>query len=300
MTTQTMQNRQTFEDYLLDTFRQNEGKYFTKQELLNSYEEHVEKQEFMYDSFEKSIIFVNNILGGRAYYINEKRTKDTDEILYANIPIDNPVSKSIIPVDILSRGYQDASDPSKQHELYLAYNPLNKQLMKSSVQLKFLNEKYGIKKQTVMKMELGLNEKILSIPVFNYSTAQYPVYEAPEVMNIKYVNLDDNSSKYYEPQTTSQLAMINSYSLLTSIIVVVKDYFQGLNLWQFLNKEGLGAFYHIVLSPDSLELLPEQMSQIDLCKYKTFYLNIGGSERADRVSDEILSRYPMFKRIIRE
>ena len=82
--------------------------------------------------------------------------------------------------------------------------------------------------------------------------------------------LDDNSSKYYEPQTTSQLAMINSYSLLTSIIVVVKDYFQGLNLWQFLNKEGLGAFYHIVLSPDSLELLPEQMSQIDLCKYKNF------------------------------
>ena len=295
-----IKNGKTFEDYLLENFNRNEGKYFTKEELITSYKEQTESQEFMYDSFEKSIIFVNNILGDRAYYISEKQSKNTKEILYANMPIDNPVSKSIVPVDILSRGYQEVSNPQKQHELYLAYSPLNEQLMKSSEQLKFLNEKYGIKKQTVMKMELGVNEEILSIPVFNYSTAQYPVYEVPEVMNIKYIYLDDNSSKYYEPQTTSQLAMINSYSLLTSIIVVVKDYFQGFQLWQFLNSEGLGAFYHIVLSPDSLESLLEQMSQIDLCKYKTFYLSIGGSKRADRISDEILSKYPMFKRIIRE
>ena len=300
MTKLKMQNRQTFEDYLLENFNRNEGKYFTKEELINSYKEQTEGQEFMYDSFEKSIIWVNNVLGGRAYYINEKQAKDTEEILYANMPIDNPVSKSIIPVDILSRGYQEVSDPPKQHELYLAYSPLNEQLMKSNVQLKFLNEKYGIKKQTVMKMELGLNEEILSIPVFNYSTTQYPVYEAPEVMNIKYINLDDNSSKYYESQTTSKLAMINSYSLLTSIIVVVKDYFQGFQLWQFLNREGLGAFYHIVLSPDGLDSLAEVMSDIELSKYKTFYLNIGSGNKADEVSDEILSKYPMFKRIIRE
>ena len=94
--------------------------------------------------------------------------------------------------------------------------------------------------------------------------------------------------------------MINSYSLLTSVIVVVKSYFQAFHLWQFLNKGGLGAFYHIVLSPDNIESLLEQMSQIDLNKYKTFYLSIGGSKRADKVSSKILSKYPMFKRLIQE
>ena len=177
---------------------------------------------------------------------------------------------------------------------------LNEDLMKSSNQLKLLHEKYGIEKQTVMKMRLGFYREILSIPVFNYSTAQYPVYETPEVMNIKYIYLNDNNSKYYEPQTTSKLAMINSYSLLTSIIVVVKDYFQGFQLWQFLNREGLGAFYHIVLSPDGLDSLVEVMPDIELSKYKTFYLNIGSGNKADEVSDEILSKYPMFKRIICE
>ena len=81
-----MQNRQTFEDYLLENFNRNEGKYFTKEELINSYKEQTGGQEFMYDSFEKSIIWVNNVLGSRAYYINEKQSKDTEEILYANMP----------------------------------------------------------------------------------------------------------------------------------------------------------------------------------------------------------------------
>lgn len=295
-----IQNRQTFEDYLLENFNQNEGKYFTIEELSNSYNEQTEGQKFMYDSFKKSIIFTNNVLGNNGYFVEEKLLESSKELLYAKMPIDNPVSKSIIPVDILSRGYQEVSDPLKQHELFLRYYMLNEDLMKSSNQLKLLHEKYGIEKQTVMKMRLGFYREILSIPVFNYSTAQYPVYETPEVMNIKYIYLNDNNSKYYEPQTTSKLAMINSYSLLTSIIVVVKDYFQGFQLWQFLNREGLGAFYHIVLSPDGLDSLVEVMPDIELSKYKTFYLNIGSGNKADEVSDEILSKYPMFKRIICE
>ena len=124
------------------------------------------------------------------------------------------------------------------------------------------------------------------------------MFTKPEVVNIKYIS--ENRSKYFEPQLTRPLAMINSYSLLTSIIVVVKDYFQGFQLWQFLNREGLGTFYHIVLSPDGLDSLAEVMSDIELSKYKTFYLNIGSGKKADEVSDEILSKYPMFKRIIRE
>ena len=298
MTKLKMQNRQTFEDYLLENFNRNEGKYFTKEELINSYKEQTEGQEFMYDSFEKSIIWVNNVLGSRAYYINEKQAKDTEEILYAKIPIDNSVSKSIVPVDVLLRNYQEALDPVHQHELYLRYGMLNDDLLASNELLKCVHDKFGIEKQTVMKMQLGFYKEFLSIPVFNYSTAQYHVYETPEVINIKYIG--DNGSKYFEPQTTSKLAMINSYSLLTSIIVVVRDYFQGFQLWQFLNREGLGAFYHIVLSPDGLDLLAEVMSDIELSKYKTFYLNIGSGNKADEVSDEILSKYPMFKRIIRE
>lgn len=298
MTKLKMQNRQTFEDYLLENFNRNEGKYFTKEELINSYKEQTEGQEFMYDSFEKSIIWVNNVLGSRAYYINEKQAKDTEEILYAKIPIDNSVSKSIVPVDVLSRNYQEALDPVHQHELYLRYGMLNDYLVASNELLKCVHDKFGIEKQTVMKMQLGLYKEFLSIPVFNYSTSQYHVYETPEVVNIKYIS--ENRSKYFEPQLTRPLAMINSYSLLTSIIVVVKDYFQGFQLWQFLNREGLGAFYHIVLSPDGLDSLAEVMSDIELRKYKTFYLNIGSGNKADAVSDEILSKYPMFKRIIRE
>ena len=141
-----IQNRQTFEDYLLENFNQNEGKYFTIEELSNSYNEQTEGQKFMYDSFKKSIIFTNNVLGNNGYFVEEKLLESSKELLYAKMPIDNPVSKSIIPVDILSRGYQEVSDPLKQHELFLRYYMLNEDLMKSSNQLKLLHEKYGIEK----------------------------------------------------------------------------------------------------------------------------------------------------------
>lgn len=300
MTKQMIKNGKTFEDYLLENFNRNEGKYFTKEELINSYKEQTESPEFLRDSFEESIIFINNSLSFKDYFVEEKQLEGSEELLYAKMPIDNPVSKSIIPTDILPMDYFELTRTGEQIALDLVYHTPYWQLMESKEALKLLSEQYGIEKRTIMKMGLGLNENVLSIPVFNYSTVQYPAYERPEVMNIKYISLDDNSSKYYEPQTISQLAMINSLSLLTSVIVVVKDYFQGFQLWQFLNSEGLGAFYHIVLSPDSLDSLAEQMSDIELNKYKTFYLNIGSGNKADEVSDEILSKYPMFKRIIYE
>lgn len=290
----------SFESYLVELFRENEERFFSEQELLDYYKKFSKEQTFYSKTFAESINSVNQVLKHDGRYIEEQKRIHTNQVMYANMPIEKPVSKSIIPVDILSRGYQVVSNPKKQHEFYLAYDPLNEKLLKSDEQLKFLFNKYGIKKQTVMKMNLGLDDEVLSIPVFNYSTAQYPTYETPEVMNIKYIDLNDNNSKYYEQQTTSQLAMINSYSLFTSVIVVVKDYFQAFLLWQFLNKKGLGAFYHIVLSPDNIDSLLEQISQIDLNKYKTFYLSIGGSKRADKVSSEILSKYPMFKRLIQE
>ena len=196
MTNQKIRLIDSFESYLVELFRENEERFFSEQELLDYYKKFSKEQTFCSKTFTESINWVNQVLKHDGRYIEEQKMIRTNQVMYASMPIEKPVSKSIIPVDILSREYQEVSNPKKQHEFYLAYDPMNEKLLKSDEQLKFLFNKYGIEKQTVMKMNLGLNDEVLSIPVFNYSTAQYPTYETPEVMNIKYIYLDDNSSTF--------------------------------------------------------------------------------------------------------
>lgn len=184
----------------------------------------------------------------------------------------------------------------KQIEFKIYMQDCNEKLLASELRLRSLLKRRGLTAVTVGKVKLGIDENRNRwvIPTFKYSTEH-----SNTILGFEYRPLNwDKSGINREKGTPTGLAMINSYKQTTEVLAVVEGYFDGYALHQHLREQKQLKYYHIVTPSNGIQSLLKYISQVDFSKYKRFYLYVDNDEAGNKVADEILKQYPMFKRVV--
>lgn len=192
--------------------------------------------------------------------------------------------------------YKHIFTKQKQIEFKVYMQECNEKLLFSELRLRSLLKRRGLTAVTVGKVKLGIdeNKKRWVIPTFQYSTER-----ANTILGFEYRPLNwDKSGINREKGTPTGLAMINSYKPTTEVLAVVEGYFDGYALHQHLRKQRQLKYYHIVTPSNGIQSLLKHISQVDFSKYKRFYLYVDMDEVGNNGADEILKKYPMFRRIV--
>lgn len=192
--------------------------------------------------------------------------------------------------------YKDVFSLSKQLEFRAYMSSCNNTLMCSESYLLSLKRSRGISSATVKRVKLGidLNKKRWVIPTFQYSTEHSRFILGFEYRPLTFSKIGLNR----EINTPTGLAMINSYSKDTEVLVIIEGYFDGYALLQYLIENQQDRYYHIVTPSNGVTSLLKFIPQIHFSKYKKFYLYIDNDDAGNCVACKILEKYPMFDRII--
>lgn len=170
----------------------------------------------------------------------------------------------------------------------------NLRLLDTKKALVSLFKKKGINPLTVAKVELGIdNEGIWWFPNYKYSTR-----ERLDLVGFEFLPANLDESRWYRNKAMhSMLLAVNCYTPKTTSLVLVKDHIDGYTMWQYLNEMMIAPYYQVVMPVNNLKTLSDCIGEIEFDKYKDFYLFLGNSDTARDVTDDIIIRYPEFKKL---
>lgn len=133
-----------------------------------------------------------------------------------------------------------------------------------------------------------------AFPTFKYSTTEDHI--ANLIMGYEYRPADFSKSKLErEIGCGTGLAMVNSYSKETEILIALEGYLDCYAFLQYLYSIRQDKYYHIVTPCNGVNSLIQQIEEVDFEKYKQWILFLDNDEAGRKVVASIREKYPFFR-----
>lgn len=133
-----------------------------------------------------------------------------------------------------------------------------------------------------------------AIPTIQYSTSDDNV--ANLIMGFEYRPADfSKEGLERESGCNTGLAMVNSYSEQTEILIVLEGYLDCYAFYQHLRSLGQEEYYHIATPCNGVNSLIKQIDTVDFEKYKQWVLFLDNDEPGRNVANTIREKYPFFR-----
>lgn len=177
------------------------------------------------------------------------------------------------------------------------------ELIKNKGVLKYLECERGITAETVYNLFIGIRktgEEIdfncgynWAFPTFKYSTEEDDAGKLLIGFEYRPANFS-KSGLCRESGCGSGLAMINTYTPETEILIALEGYLDCYAFYQHLCSKKQDKFYHIVTPSNGASSLIKQIDEVDFDKYKKFILFLDNDKTGRDTANAIKEKYPFF------
>ncbi len=196
---------------------------------------------------------------------------------------------------------------TKQLDENLSYMfECNNTLLSDEKALKHLEHKRGINRNTAEFCGIGIDKALHRwvLPIFKYGESKIIGFEyrpaiLPNAIAIKRTAAELEAKKGITRRkgSISGMAEINCRTSQCEILTIVEGFFDGYALFQYLQEQEQGEYYHIVTPSNGISSLQKQMHALDFTKYKKVYLYIDADDKSAPVMREILNNYQFIEPI---
>ena len=132
-----------------------------------------------------------------------------------------------------------------------------------------------------------------TFPTMGYSTTDNDITNL--LMGYEY--RPANFSKFglsRESGCGSGLAMINTYTPDTQILIALEGYLDCYLFYQYIRSKKQDKYYHIITPSNGASSLIKQIDEVDFDKYKKFILFLDNDKTGRDTANAIKEKYPFF------
>ena len=169
------------------------------------------------------------------------------------------------------------------------------EFLNNAERLAYLEQKRGIKTDTVASVDLGidLTKNCWVIPVYNL------IQDNKKLIGFEYRSLDfDNKKIWKEPGTYSCLSPINQKSSKTEIMIVLEGFWDAYCFYQYLTERGQAEHYHIFTPSNGVNSVHSLLKNFNFTEYKKVNLYLDSDKAGIKTMEGIRQSFPFIETII--
>lgn len=201
----------------------------------------------------------------------------------------------LVPKVIKSEPIKIELTQKRQEEFVFYMLECNYELLQDKKSLDFLLARRGISRFTVEYCGIGIDksERRWVFPTYKYSCDSLP-----KLFGFEYrpLNLSKNGL-YREKNTPTCMAMINSYTNLQKVLVIVEGYLDGYAFVDHLANTGQLKFYHVITPSNGVSNVVKLLkaAEYNFDKYKKIYAYLDSDEVSLPKAEALKIKYPFIE-----